>query len=509
MGVVPEFEFDVFVSYAHLDDLRLAEDDKGWVIDFYNAVHDRLWQEMRHKPSMWRDLRDLDGRLADSGIAEALHKSAVFLAIVSPAYMESTYCRAEVAEFCARRHPAFDLTVRGMSRVVVAVYGEAPLNDLPEQVRNAPTVPFSKTDPATGACTRFNKPRRSDPDPYWDSLDRVVRHLAAILREMQRGATTGAEIAAGNTVAGSNLPVYLAEATDDLDTERAELLAMLQRGSQRAGHSVEPQRSILHGVSVRGGCRDYLARATASVHLINATAGRSWGDAGMPLPQLELELALQRPEKPRPLVWIPPDLKPEAAANPAYREFLTQLKAGTFEVRAPAVRSPEVFNMPFDRFVTQLESRLFREPKAVGREARQTVPGGMLVYVSYRGGNRVPVQRLIDSIRRRKYAVAFLDHGAANPDLSQRHEANLRYCDGLVVYYGPEGTGWAESLTLESRMLVRERHRPKKLGVVLEAGGGEDFGIIDDDVIPIRMRQPDEFEGLDDFLDAIEGDVHV
>ena len=111
----------------------------------------------------------------------------------------------------------------------------------------------------------------------------------------------------------------------------------------------------------------------------------------------------------------------------------------------------------------------------------------MLVYISYRGGNRVPVQRLIDSIRRRKYAVAFLDPGAANPDLSQRHEANLRYCDGLVVYYGPEGTGWAEALTLESRMLVRERHRPKKLSVVPEAGSGEDFGIIDDDVIPIRM----------------------
>jgi hypothetical protein len=363
VGVVPEFEFDVFVSYAHLDDLRLAEDDKGWVTDFYNAVHDRLWQEMRNKPSMWRDLRDLDGRLADASIAEALHKSAAFLAIVSPAYMESTYCRAEAAEFCAGRHPAFDLTVRGMSRAVVAVYGAAPLDDLPEQVRNAPTVPFSKTDPATGACTRFNKPRRSDPDPYWDSLDRVVRHLAAILREMQRGATTGAEIAAGNTVVGSNLPVYLAEATDDLDTERAEVLAMLQRGSQRAGHNVEPQRSILQGVSVRGGCRDSLARAAASVHLINATAGRSWGDAGMPLPQLELELALQRPEKPRPGLF--PDLKPKRYQSCVSR-ILSATQTGTFGCGL-RVRSPEVFNMPFDRFVTQSRSRLFREPKAVWR----------------------------------------------------------------------------------------------------------------------------------------------
>jgi hypothetical protein len=28
-------------------------------------------------------------------------------------------------------------------------------------------------------------------------------------------------------------------------------------------------------------------------------------------------------------------------------------------------------------------------------------------------------------------------------------------------------------------------------------------------VIPIRIRQPDQFEGLDDFLDAIQGDAHV
>lgn len=508
MGIVPEFEFDVFVSYAHLDDLRIAEDDKGWVTDFYNAVHDRLWQEMRKKPAMWRDLRDLDGRLADSSIAEALQNSAVFLAIVSPAYMESTYCRAEAAEFCGSRHPAFDVSVRGLSRVIVATSEETSIQALPDQVRNAPAVPFSKTDPATGARTRFNKPRRSDPDPYWEGVDRVVRHLAAVLREMQSGATAAAEIAGVQTATGSQLPVYLAEATDDLQAERSEILTVLQRGSQRAGKAVGPERSVLQGVSVRGACRDGLARAAASVHLINATAGRIWGDSGMPLAQLELELALQRPDKPRPLVWVPPDLKPEAAVNPAYREFLTQLKAGTFEVRTPAVRSPEVFNMPFDRFVTQLESRLFPEPKAVWSEARKSVPGGMLVYISYRAGNRAPVQRLIDRIRRRKYSVAILDHGAANPDLQQRHEANLRYCDGLVVYYGREGAGWAESLTLESRMLLRERRRPRKLGVVPE-GDSDDFGIMDDDVIPIRMRQPDEFEGLDAFLDAIVEDAHV
>jgi hypothetical protein len=509
MGIVPEFEFDVFVSYAHLDDLKLAEDDRGWVTDFYNAVHDRLWQEMRKKPSMWRDLRDLDGRLADASIAGALHKSAVFLAIVSPAYMESSYCRAEAGEFCSCSHPAFDLTVRGVSRVVVAVYGEAPLCELPRGVATAPAVPFCRSDPATGACTRFNKPRRSDPDPYWESVDRVVRHLAAILKEMQRGATAAAEIASGDSTVRSQLPVYLAEATDDLQTERAEVLAVLKRGSQRAGQTVGPERSILQGVSVRGSCRDGLARAAASVHLINATAGRIWGDAEIPLPQLELELALERPDKPRPLVWLPPDVKPESAGNAAYREFLTQLKAGTFEVRTPAVRSPEVFNMPFDRFVTQLESRLFPEPTAVWSEARKSVPGGMLVYISYRAGNRADVQRLIDRIRRRKYAVAILDHGSGNADLQQRHEANLRYCDGLVVYYGREGTGWAESLTLESRMLVRERQRPKKLGVVPETETAEDFGIIDDDVIPIRVRQPDQFEGLDTFLDAIQGDGHV
>src|SRR5215471_17216115 len=172
MGIVPGFTHDIFISYAHVDNLRIADEDKGWVTDFHAALYKRLWQELRKEPAIWRDERDLDGRVADPSIAQALQNSAVFVAVLSPAYFESAYCLSEVRDFCGRRHPAFDLAVRGFSRVVVVTLGDkAEAPTLPDEMRAAPTVAFADTDVATGVRRQFNKPRRSDPDPYWERLD--------------------------------------------------------------------------------------------------------------------------------------------------------------------------------------------------------------------------------------------------------------------------------------------------------------------------------------------------
>src|ERR1700751_1598863 len=109
MAIVPGFDFDIFISYAHLNNQKLAEDDKGWVTDFHTTLYARLWEELQKKPAIWRDERDLDGRAADPSIAKALYTSAVFVAVMSPAYVEQPYCQAEAREFCTYRHPAFEL----------------------------------------------------------------------------------------------------------------------------------------------------------------------------------------------------------------------------------------------------------------------------------------------------------------------------------------------------------------------------------------------------------------
>jgi hypothetical protein len=508
MGILPGFRGDIFISYAQVDNLCLADEDKGWVTDFHNTIYMRLLQELRREPAIWRDDRDLDGRVSDNAISSAINNSAIFLAILSPAYLESAYCLKEARDFCSYQHPAFELTQGEFSRVVVVSLSDAmSLQELPEPLKQAPRVAFCETDAATRNQRLFTKPRRSDADPYWEKINRVVRHLASIIREMQRGPRQGPEVALLSDAQAAHLPVYLAEATDDLLRERQETLELLQRGSGRVAIAVEPQRSILQAVSVRRSCQEGLKKAATSIHLISATAGRIWGDAGKPLPQFELELALEGCGN-RPLVWIPPDLPEGLNADPAWHEFLRRLKSGALVTAGG--RTPEVFEMPFDRFLCQLDSRLFPSAAGVRRDVRRKQPGSVLVYVSYKTTDEVPVTTLIEHLRSRKYAVARLDHGGATADIDQRHQTNLRFCDGLVVSYGPGGLSWAEAIVLKARMQALQVSRPKRLGVLgTRTGTGDEFGLADDLLVSIRLKPSNGFEGLDDFLAAIEEDSRV
>jgi hypothetical protein len=498
MGIVPDYAFDFFISYAHVNDQRIAVEDEGWITDLHKTLHSKLWEEMLAEPRIWRDQGGLDGRALDEGIQEALHTSAVLLVVLSRAYLGSRYCRAELAEYSGYLHPAFPLVVRGFKRIVVVQYDEEPRDDWPEVLRDAPCVSFCE------GRRRFTKPRRSDPDPYWERVDAVVRHLSAILGEMRRGRASGPEVARATPAPGDALPVYLAEATDDLLTERGEVAAMLERGCRRLGVEVFPRQSIVEALSVRQACREGLTSARTSIHLVNETSGRVWGDAGKPLARIELEESLQRTEVPRPLVWMPPGVEPKNARDPGHRVFLEQLRSGTLPGEG-SIRTPELFEVPLDQFLVQLEQRLFPPPKAAWRELKAQ-RGGALVYVLYNSAGQDRVSKLVGWLREHRYAVSELDHSGDPQTVGKRHEANLRFCDAAVVVYGCEGLDWAEYVAQEGWSLSRQKNRPKRVALlnVCETGT-RPFGFQDDLILPLAGTPTGNIEGLPEFLASIEG----
>jgi hypothetical protein len=179
-----DFDYDVFISYSHLNNASLGTEDKGWVTDLHEVLKGKLGWSLAKPPSIWRDEQGLEGRTINEGVRGALENSAIFLAIMSRGFLASTYCGpVELAGF---RHPKFPLTLRDHSRIVVAVcesIQDVPRDTWPAELRDVPCVEF-----AEGTAGAYTRTARPDPThPYWVRIEKLVRHITESLKEVQKG----------------------------------------------------------------------------------------------------------------------------------------------------------------------------------------------------------------------------------------------------------------------------------------------------------------------------------
>ena len=105
MAYVPDFEYDIFISYAHVDNLKTPNESKGWITTFEEFLAVLLSRRVGEIDGVkiWRDLT-LDGsQLFDETIQNRIKESAIFLAFTSTGYLTSDYCRKELDWFHQKR----------------------------------------------------------------------------------------------------------------------------------------------------------------------------------------------------------------------------------------------------------------------------------------------------------------------------------------------------------------------------------------------------------------------
>ena len=113
MGWVSNFEFDIFISYARVDNLTVESDTShGWVAQFQRHLDVALSKKVGRMDTVkiWRDTRELQGnQLFDRTIQDAIRGSAIFLALTSHGYLQSGYCKQELTWFCQKASEVVDL----------------------------------------------------------------------------------------------------------------------------------------------------------------------------------------------------------------------------------------------------------------------------------------------------------------------------------------------------------------------------------------------------------------
>ncbi|MER9547072.1 toll/interleukin-1 receptor domain-containing protein, partial [Mesorhizobium sp. M0437] len=103
--MVSDSPVQIFVSYARNDDVSPPDEPakKGFITALYDQLHYRFRDYGDPKPKLWRDVRQVDqADQFDKKIAEAIEASALMLAVLSPNWMSSDYCKQELKIFTDR-----------------------------------------------------------------------------------------------------------------------------------------------------------------------------------------------------------------------------------------------------------------------------------------------------------------------------------------------------------------------------------------------------------------------
>jgi hypothetical protein len=444
------FENDVFISYAHIDDLPLVEGQKGWISSFHRALDIRLAQLMGRQPSIWRDPKLQGNDIFGDRLVQRLPRVALLVSVLSPRYVRSEWCMRELNEFVKATAATGGLRQGNKARVFKIVKTPVPIAQQPPEFQALLGYDFFNVDPEVGRARELSQ--TGDPESqrlYWLKLDDLAHDIADFLGRMEQG---GAAISVpGAAAAGEpedSKAVYLAETSFDLREERD----VIRRELLGHGLTVLPDRPLpLVGPEVEDAVTEMLDRCSMSIHLIGKNYGLIPEGATESIVVMQNELAIQRGvtgDFSR-LVWLPPGLASEEERQVRFIERL--------QTDARIQEGADILQTPLEDFKSVALRRAAPE-KLAGAAPEAPAPDASLPAVPVGAGEgedgltRVYLihdqrdgdgpHELLDYLFGQGYEVIVPVFEGDEAEVRQEHEQSLSVCDGVVVYYGTANELW-------------------------------------------------------------------
>jgi tetratricopeptide (TPR) repeat protein len=167
--------YDVYISYAGADNEPLPSSYKGWVSHFKEALENFLTQMIGRKVNIWWDREIAPGSRFDEDLYYHLERSKIFIVIVTPRYVRSAYCLAELQRFNEIKP-----SVGTNSRVFKVVKTPVSLEEQPEILRRITGFDFYTIDPLS------NIPRKLSPESDEESKSGFIRKINDLASEIAR-----------------------------------------------------------------------------------------------------------------------------------------------------------------------------------------------------------------------------------------------------------------------------------------------------------------------------------
>lgn len=277
---VPGFNYDVFVSYAHVDDIPDIDSQPGWVTNLVRKLSIRLAQQLGGSDTfkLWMDRKQGDGLGGNNPIQEkiegTLQRAAVMVVIMSPAYIKREWCQRELAAFSE----AMQKVKLSNGRIFIVERANVDQAERPPQLQNLRGYRFWIDKDGEGHRTLGIPIPTAEDRQYWDELTGLAAELAKELRDI-KGVVEASLPTPDNrdTVvaeADDRPMVFLAEATDDLYYVRKQVVDYLDQAGLQVVPSANEHYPSAEDEFRAAVERDLAACNTVCVQLLSGVPSR-------------------------------------------------------------------------------------------------------------------------------------------------------------------------------------------------------------------------------------------
>jgi len=500
------FDKDLFISYAHIDNLPLTANEEGWISRFHVSLNALLSMRLGKRARIWRDDKLQGNDVFADEIVDQFGRTAVLLSVLSPRYLKSRWCTREVTEFCARAEAGGGIVVSNKARVFkvlkTPVASEEPLPPLMKSLLGYEFFTLEDGTPME-LDARYGDKYAQD---FNRKVNKLAYEIAQLLDALEDAGTSDAvsesvplggsatatptEVDLGRT-AGSC--IYLAECSFDLKEDRERLQTELTR----LGHTVMPDRHLPRDeAGYVAEVEALLARAELAIHPIGAYGGAvPDGPGRTPVPELQNELAAARSDAHglERLIWLPHGTGAEGARQ---RAFVARLQEDDSAQRGADLVAGSMESLK--RAVFDVLERKRQTPEASLHEPAPAEDGSSLVHLLCTSDDRkgtVPLRRFL---RTRGIEVTLPAFEGEAAEVRAANQRLLARCDAVILYYGRGDEAWKRTIDTELKKLpvFRTRGDLPPVHTYLAAPGSHDK----DDLID--MGEVNLVDGLDGLVEA-------
>lgn len=439
---VSDLEYDVYISYAHIDNKPLSPDLKGWVSQLEESLRIRLAQLTGRGVAIWRDRKLQGNDVLSATIEEQLQRVGVFVVVLTPAYLQSEWCLREVGLFLRTAEKRRPLTTGNKSMIFKVLRAPVQREMEPSALQSTLGYRFYREDKESSVRGLSLLAQGRAKREFLETLDDLAHDISAVLKEMRES------VAGSATQAVLPGAVFLAETTSDLASERE----LIRRYLLQRGYEVLPDRRLPTDkvTDLLRAVRTDLKRSMFSIHLIGKHYGIIPEGAQRSLPAIQLELAADqsRDAGPRGLIWIPPNLESKEALQ---QHLLKRLVDGQMAAGA------EVVQDSLETLKSIIEDKLRTAPE---RATERPATGSTLIYLLHDRADAEAAELLKDFLFDQGFEVAWPPSQGPPGELRQFHENILETCDAVVLYFGEASELWLRTKLLDLRKAYGKRREP-------------------------------------------------